>query len=797
MAEKTGKVPRAQRPKTVTLKHKHAKPYRRRHVGILVLLIVAAIVVLTYMIQYTIRTIAGTASSTSFVSGLFNESKTSTVKLHSSYGFSLDVDQEKFYASAIDSTNGDLFLGNDLAKERAYSTVRISPSEADGRVTQSDFTLTYHKEISYPSGKAPQLEVVEDLALTDGIITKTAFTRSTSEQVTIGGQKFLKTTWLLKDTDSTFKIKSELQTYAGIVDGHPVTVVINYGLGASTSDDIYGSVLNSILFGESTQAYVQPTQEVALAQKTSRSLLDTLLLTQVAAAATDAPEIATSEKVAAQYSPAVVRIFNIYATDILVDNKFKITLSLSGGTGTGFIVSQDGYVATNGHVASLDVKGAVISNSLAQARKGQSQYFTYLVSLSGLNQSDIAGLSAEEQVGVIVDALYKIPDAKFQTQNLTQALLVTTTEKQPNINEIATKLKAHETYKSTDTIKTAKFVADNYRSVDGPIAGIDYFRKSDVALLKIEGNDYPITTLGDISLATQGANLLVMGYPAAANTELVDSSSATVSLTSSKVSAVKTLAHSNHKVIETDAAISPGNSGGPAFLETGEVVGLATYASTGNDSINYVRDIGDLKTLAKDSSITFDTASVTQTEWDKGLAYFYDAHYSKSLTNFDKVKALYPNHPKVAEFIAAAKTRIANGEDVQDFPILIVAIAAGVLLLGAGVTTVLIVRHKKKHTVYTAGVAQGTVAPIVSGAAPQVVTVEPPVIQAGAPAVYQPVTSTNPNPQQPTPPQQFPSQPVTPPSVDAPVQTPQADAPATPPKYPWDTPSNSDPTQQK
>ena len=776
MAKKLEKGQDAQRSKTVTLKHKHAKPYRRRHIGVLILLIVAAAIVLSFIVQYGIRIIASTASSNSFMSDLFKTEQADSLKVQSSNGFSLDVDQKKFYASAIDGTNGDLFIGDDLSVNRAYTTVRVSPSEIDTRAAQSNFTLTYHPETTYKEGEAPSLETIEIMALNDGLITLDAFTRTTSESMTIGGQDFMKTTWVLKDAQSSFKIRSELQTYAGIVNNHPVTIVINYGLGASTSDDLYGSVMSSLYFGQANQAYVQPTDKTIVAQRASRTVLDTLLMSQFAGAVSSGTDIANSEKVAAQYSPAVVRVFNVYKTDIAVDNKFKFNVDLAGGTGTGFIVSQDGYVATNGHVGSLDLKGTVIATALSQAQKGQPQYFNYLTSISGLTDSDIAGLSAEVQMGVIVDGLYKIPDSKFVAQNLTQSLLVTTTEQQPNINDILAKLKMSEPYAPTNTIKSAKFVADNYRKLDGPIGGMDYFRKSDVALLKIEGTGYPVAKLGDISMATQGANLLIMGYPAAANSELVEASTTPVSLTSSKVSAVKTLAQSNHKVIETDAAISPGNSGGPAFLETGEVVGLATYASTGNSSINYIRDIADLKQLAKDSAITLDTESVTQSEWDQGLALFYEARYTKSLEHFEKVKALYPNHPKVAEFISAAETRIENGEDIQDFPILWVSIAGGVLLLGVVITIVLIVHHKKKHSVYTAGVAQGTVTPTAPGAQPQIVTVAPTVAQPGVYPAVPPIDSSQSGQPQSFQPTQY----------NQPVQPPQ----------PWVIPENQDPPRQ-
>ncbi len=175
---------------------------------------------------------------------------------------------------------------------------------------------------------------------------------------------------------------------------------------------------------------------------------------------------------------------------------------------------------------------------------------------------------------------------------------------------------------------------------------------------------------------------------------------------------------------------------------------MATYtidgSGSGGGTYNYIRDIKDFSDLATTKAIKFDTKSKTQQLWEEGLGFFYNSHYSRALQDFQQVKTLYPNHAKADEFIAAAQTRIANGQDVVDFPWWIVEIAAGVILLaGAGVTVLLIVRHKKHHSAYQAGVAQGTVQPIVPGVSPQKVVVTPgvPTVQPSTPAVAPPPAS--------------------------------------------------------
>jgi hypothetical protein len=93
------------------------------------------------------------------------------------------------------------------------------------------------------------------------------------------------------------------------------------------------------------------------------------------------------------------------------------------------------------------------------------------------------------------------------------------------------------------------------------------------------------------------------------NDDITDASEAIVTLTKGTVSSIKNASGSSNKLIETDALIGHGNSGGPAFSESGQVVGISTYASFAqlDATYNYVRDIADLKELLSTKSITIDS----------------------------------------------------------------------------------------------------------------------------------------------------------------------------------------------
>jgi len=703
-------------PKTVTLKHHHARPYRKRHLGLLVVSALSVGVLLVTVIQYRFQIAASIISSANFISDTFSGHRSYDTKIRSTLGFEATYDQKKFYASAIDQTTGGLFYGADLSENRAYGVLRIAPGLIDSYTAQSALTLTYHSDITYTVGKYPSLESIQSMAFTDALLTQSSFEKKASSSEMVGGQTFLRTVWSLKQSNSlTAHIKSETVTYTGIVNNQLVTIVINRGIGGEAADNLYGPIITSLYFGKPSQASVVRSPEAVASMVSNRTLLDTILFRDIASATSTVLSAPDSEKVAALYGPAVTKLYNVYCMDIKVDSKLYLSDICDGWTGSGFFVSQDGYIATNGHVATANPKDIIIKQAFASYSKGDSRYINYLLDISDLQDSDMTS-DETKNLGILVDGLYRISDSRISASHSASSLLVGLTDKQPDTNSLVESAKARRAYPDQDTIKRAQIVASDYRAVDGA----DGYRASDVAIIKIEGSNYPVTKLGSINDVKQGADLIILGYPGnASDNGLVDATASKVTLTTGKVSAIKNAAGSSHRLIETDTTIGHGNSGGPAFIDNGDVVGVATYTAdgsgTGDGVYNYIRDIKDLVTLADNSGIKFDTNSVTQAQWQKGIDYFYSAHYSKALVSFNKVKETYPYNSRVDEFIAASTTRIKNGEDVQDFPVIAVAIASAVMLVVVGVATVLIVRHRRHHSVYKDQVSLGNAVPTRSG----------------------------------------------------------------------------------
>lgn len=99
-------------------------------------------------------------------------------------------------------------------------------------------------------------------------------------------------------------------------------------------------------------------------------------------------------------------------------------------------------------------------------------------------------------------------------------------------------------------------------------AKVEYVDSSlDIALIRLEGNNFPHLSLADLSTIQTGSSVVAIGSP---------SQGFQNTLTKGIVSAIGPMPGEQGTWIQTDAAINPGNSGGPLLNGSGEVVGINT-----------------------------------------------------------------------------------------------------------------------------------------------------------------------------------------------------------------------------
>ena len=97
---------------------------------------------------------------------------------------------------------------------------------------------------------------------------------------------------------------------------------------------------------------------------------------------------------------------------------------------------------------------------------------------------------------------------------------------------------------------------------------------TDVAVIKIDGKDLPIATLGNDESARVGEWVLAIGNPLGLDFTVTAGIVSAKGRGSTELQGLNRDAYAITDFIQTDAAINPGNSGGPLVNARGEVIGI-------------------------------------------------------------------------------------------------------------------------------------------------------------------------------------------------------------------------------
>jgi putative serine protease PepD len=136
-----------------------------------------------------------------------------------------------------------------------------------------------------------------------------------------------------------------------------------------------------------------------------------------------------------------------------------------------------------------------------------------------------------------------------------------------------------------DATKVRVLLDGQSEPVAAKVLGVDV--GNDLALLKIDGKDLPVMTLTDSDGVQVGQPVVAMGYAL----DLEGDASVTAGIVSALNRSMVTETGALDGLIQTDAAISSGNSGGPLVNASGEMIGINTAVARG-DNTNAANNIG-------------------------------------------------------------------------------------------------------------------------------------------------------------------------------------------------------------
>jgi serine protease Do len=416
----------------------------------------------------------------------------------------------------------------------------------------------------------------------------------------------------------------------------------------------------------------------------------------------------TSPAIAQQLKPDEKRALEAKPAVVLIVVEFKAKWTLGDTTvtlthreiGTGFFFHPDGYLITNGHV----VQYANMKD--LQAEKSRQEE----LKADNINKLKEVITAYQKQTGKTVT------EAQMRQlwNNASIALIGT---------------------------PTITVVLENRKTVNADIlqysAPIDENGK-DVAILKVPGGNYPTVMLGNSDQVRLQDAIMVMGYPGVAsqwgdNPLISADSNYEASATNGHISAVKT-GPLGMPVLQTDTAITHGNSGGPAFNESGQAIGIATF---GNDSVqgfNFLVAINTAMEFVRQSGVT-PARSTFDEHWDRALDMYDASQFKAAIAEFDNVLQFMPDLPDARKFRAAA----VDGEDhlsvvqktVEAVGTTGIYVIVGALLLGAVLVLALRKSQAKSGPAHMGATQPGMTPPMMSKTA-VIGNNPPPQIGSGA-----------------------------------------------------------------
>ncbi len=145
---------------------------------------------------------------------------------------------------------------------------------------------------------------------------------------------------------------------------------------------------------------------------------------------------------------------------------------------------------------------------------------------------------------------------------------------------------------------SVRVTLNNGEIYEGKVIGTDEL--TDVGVVKIEGKNLPVVTIGDSDKLIPGEWAIAIGNPLGLNNTVtvgiisaLDRSSTEVGVPDKRV-----------RFIQTDAAINPGNSGGPLLNSRGEVIGINTAIRANAQGLGFAIPIEKARQVAQQLSAT-------------------------------------------------------------------------------------------------------------------------------------------------------------------------------------------------
>ncbi|HXD33835.1 MAG TPA: trypsin-like peptidase domain-containing protein [Pyrinomonadaceae bacterium] len=341
-------------------------------------------------------------------------------------------------------------------------------------------------------------------------------------------------------------------------------------------------------------------------------------------------EVSEGERLAMYSKPAVVRlIVGPEGNFTYQDPRWPSARNLPYNyvvSGSGFFISPNGYIATNAHVTQMwhdgedKAKNLLITRFILAVGKA-----FYSIDPNNMKQSEYDFIRSHSTLNSFnMYHLVVIPDG------------------------------------------TAMPFEDKPSGYGAPTGESESAK--DVAIVKIEVKNAPVLLFGDSDAVKVSDSDTVIGYPGVADMGefkniLAPKAALEATFTYGHISANKPSA-SGATVLQTDANIDHGNSGGPVLNAKGQVIGLATFGKdsqhnfvvTSNTAQEFVKAVGVANELG-----------LTDKLYREGLDLYWQDQFKDAKPKFEQVKRLFPQHSEIDRLLQTSEQAIIDGKDKSGF----------------------------------------------------------------------------------------------------------------------------------
>jgi serine protease Do len=399
--------------------------------------------------------------------------------------------------------------------------------------------------------------------------------------------------------------------------------------------------------------------------------------------------------------PAVVRIVQHIKGEANVpqfklDFK-KLEISLAPGkapekialdeylTGSGFIISPDGFILTNSHVISEEALKQTIIGQIALKKIFEEAFL--------LDDSDVEGLTEEDgfDFGKRI-VKYMLEKSSFSIEKEIIVL-------NPSSNKEQFKELIDDGFEASVVDVNKNFIDDD----------------RDVGIIKINLRNLPSLKLGEVKLPAVGQKIHVFGFPATAEFNRKNLLEAT--FTQGVVGALKDSQNKDFKIIQTDAKISQGSSGGPLLNEQGEVIGVVTFQTSPleqqtGDNFAFAIPVEITKNVLAKNFIINDPGDYHK-YFRAGMVFLEERRCEKALSEFDLAKntnEAFRVNEYLAPYIEKCNAAISSGSSIDtrfdetieslkniNYTVFAITVGGGLVIVFLAYLTIRLTRRVRKE----------------------------------------------------------------------------------------------------